>query len=210
MADNEREPEQPGTTTAGDAHVQDSADGSAAGPSEGGAVELHAQGEVGLGEEDDDDEPRRPRSTSGSAKRSRSDVEVETPVKKPAVAIDREKRCPFLLRVFVRTNGQVRREEFTDPQRLPDEELQVYTWMDATLSELASLIMEVDPAPRRRRANLRFSTVYRSSHMGKPTAQFRDLGRVTVGQEGPDDAKALRDTAFKIGDMLAVSVMLPR
>lgn len=145
---------------------------------------------------------------------------------------DHKQRCPFLLRVFVRTNGQLRREEFTDPQRLPDEELQVYTWMDATLSELASLIMEVDPAPRRRRANLRFSTVYRSSHMGKPTAQFRDLGRVTVGQEvhcpagwnsclcrvltvmgwkqGPDDAKALRDTAFKIGDMLAVSVMLPR
>jgi hypothetical protein len=90
-------------------------------------------------------------------------------------------RCPFLLRVFVRVNRPLRIAEFDDARRLPEDELQVYTWPDATLSELATLVMEVEPSPRRRRANLRFATVYRpQTGGGKP--MLRDLGKITVGQ----------------------------
>jgi histone deacetylase complex subunit SAP18 len=42
----------------------------------------------------------------------------------------------------------------------PREEVQVYTWMDATLRELTELIQEVQPAARRAQARLEFALVY--------------------------------------------------
>eukprot|EP00037_Helgoeca_nana_P019785 m.194241 g.194241 ORF g.194241 m.194241 type:complete len:171 (-) comp24998_c0_seq2:369-881(-) len=161
-------------------------------------------------EEEEHAEPKRPRDTDNKRKRIPTDVDRSlVSTKKQAVAIDREVRCPFLLRVFVRVNRPLRIAEFDDARRLPEDELQVYTWPDATLSELATLVMEVEPSPRRRRANLRFATVYRpQTGGGKP--MLRDLGKITVGQTGPDDLRSLQDTPFKIGDLLAVSVTLPR
>eukprot|EP00038_Savillea_parva_P022613 m.38124 g.38124 ORF g.38124 m.38124 type:complete len:245 (-) comp5615_c0_seq2:1079-1813(-) len=194
-------------------------------------VQLHADDD-GLddGLDDEADEPRRPRDTSErrpserdegkggggrtigrDAKRKRysEDDGHGAEVKRVAERIDREKRCPFLLRVFVRTNGPLRVVDFADPARLPEDELQVYTWLDATLAELASLVLEVEAAPRRARAVLRFATVFRPQ-TGRGDPVLRELGRLTVGDTGPDDTKALRDTRFRIGDMLAVTVSFPR
>lgn len=42
----------------------------------------------------------------------------------------------------------------------PKEEVQVYTWMDATLRELTELIQEVQPAARRQQARLEFALIY--------------------------------------------------
>ena len=60
--------------------------------------------------------------------------------KPPAtVKVDREKTCPFLVRVFHKEGGSHRIEEF-DGGKVPDEEVQIYSWMDANLRELSEHI----------------------------------------------------------------------
>ena len=51
-------------------------------------------------------------------------------------------------------------EEFAERGKEPKEEVQVYTWMDATLRELTELIQEVQPAARRQQARLEFALIY--------------------------------------------------
>ena len=55
------------------------------------------------------------------------------------VKVDREKTCPFLLRVFHKEGGPLRVEEF-DGGKVPGEEVQIYSWMDANLRELSEHI----------------------------------------------------------------------
>uniref|UniRef100_A0A8R7V8H9 Histone deacetylase complex subunit SAP18 n=1 Tax=Triticum urartu TaxID=4572 RepID=A0A8R7V8H9_TRIUA len=50
--------------------------------------------------------------------------------------IDREKTCPLLLRVFTKVGGHHLDEEFSKRGKEPKDEVQIYTWMDATLPEL--------------------------------------------------------------------------
>ena len=55
------------------------------------------------------------------------------------VKVDREKTCPFLVRVFHKEEGPHRVEEF-DGGKVPGEEVQIYSWMDANLRELSEHI----------------------------------------------------------------------
>ena len=41
-----------------------------------------------------------------------------------------------------------------------EDEVQIYTWMDATLRELSDLIKEVSPSARERNSQLSFAIVY--------------------------------------------------
>ena len=56
--------------------------------------------------------------------------------------IDREKNCPFLLRCFWRVHAF--RPDFEYRQILtnpPSQEIQIYTWLDATLGELSGIYL---------------------------------------------------------------------
>ena len=55
------------------------------------------------------------------------------------VKVDREKTCPFLVRVFHKEGGSHRTEDF-DGGKVPGEEAQIYSWMDANLRELSEHI----------------------------------------------------------------------
>lgn len=57
-------------------------------------------------------------------------------------SIDREKTCPFLIRLFYNV-GPHRREDEYLPRALPRNELQIYTWFDATLREITELVKQV-------------------------------------------------------------------
>nr|CAD7444689.1 unnamed protein product [Timema bartmani] len=72
--------------------------------------------------------------------------------------VDREKTCPLLLRVFCNTG---RHHNIMDYNRgnVPANELQIYTWMDATLREITSLVKEVNPDSRRKGTYFDFSLV---------------------------------------------------
>ncbi|CAD6252102.1 unnamed protein product [Miscanthus lutarioriparius] len=119
--------------------------------------------------------------------------------------IDREKTCPLLLRVFTRVSGHHQNEEFAVRGKEPKDEVQIYTWKDATLRELTDLVKEVALPARKRNARLSFAFVYPDKN-----------GRFVVRQVGStfayghgrgDDAKTLAELGFQIGDYLSVAIM---
>lgn len=92
-------------------------------------------------------------------------------------AVDREKTCPLLLRVFTSkgkfwiffsTQNQNdldrhhRPDDFSRNQT-PTNELQVYTWMDASLKEITNLVKEVHPESRKKGTIFDFAICYQVS-----------------------------------------------
>lgn len=73
-------------------------------------------------------------------------------------------RCPYpwLMRwLFLdQFGGHHRMEDYARRGHEPKDEVQVYTWPDATLRELTDLVKEVQPAARRSTARLDFALVY--------------------------------------------------
>ncbi|KAF8783003.1 Histone deacetylase complex subunit SAP18 like protein [Argiope bruennichi] len=57
--------------------------------------------------------------------------------------------CPLLLRVFLNNGRHHSLSEFVRGN-VPPNELQIYTWLDATLKELTNLVKEVNPDARRK------------------------------------------------------------
>ncbi|KAB2626691.1 histone deacetylase complex subunit SAP18 [Pyrus ussuriensis x Pyrus communis] len=119
--------------------------------------------------------------------------------------IDREKTCPLLLRVFTKTGSHHTNADFAVRGKEPKDEVQIYTWKDATLRELTDLVKEVAPAARRRNARLSFAFVYPDKH-----GHFvvREVGKTLSNGNGKlDDAKVLAELGFQIGDYLDVAIM---
>merc|ERR1719411_2382617 len=91
---------------------------------------------------------------------------------------------------------------------IPSNELQIYTWMDATLKELEGLVKEVNPEARRRGTYFDFALVYPDLRQN-PRCQTRDVGTTISGQKGPDDTKTLQNCKFVIGDYIDIAVTPP-
>ncbi|KAM6144775.1 histone deacetylase complex subunit SAP18 isoform 2-T2 [Phoenicopterus ruber ruber] len=89
-----------------------------------------------------------------------SRVTQEEIKKEPEKPIDREKTCPLLLRVFTTNNGRHHRMDEFSRGNVPSSELQIYTWMDATLKELTSLVKEVYPEARKKGTHFNFAIVF--------------------------------------------------
>lgn len=126
--------------------------------------------------------------------------------KREEMVIDREKTCPLLLRVFL-SKGRPHQISEYGRGNLPPNELQIYTWPDATLEELSGLVKEVNPDARKKGTTFEFRLVY--PDMRGPAYRFRDIGSTTAGTKGPDDTKTLASVRFVIGDYLDVHVVMP-
>jgi len=131
------------------------------------------------------------------------------PIKQPAkpASIDREKTCPLLLRVFYSLGGHHRIHEFTIEKQPLHEEVQIYTWRDATLRELTDLIKDVHPGARATRARLSFSIIYPDK-----TGRFvmKEVGEcLATPRKGldRDDNKTLDELHFEIGDFIDVAIL---
>jgi histone deacetylase complex subunit SAP18 len=125
--------------------------------------------------------------------------------------VDREKTCPLLLRVFV-SKGRPHAITEYNPRAggggsLPPSELQIYTWLDATLDEMSSLVKEVHPEAKRKGTTFDFRLVYPDLRSNQ--YRFREIGSTTSGKKGPDDHKSLASVRFVIGDYLDIHVVLP-
>ncbi|KAL2511371.1 Histone deacetylase complex subunit SAP18 [Abeliophyllum distichum] len=110
------------------------------------------------------------------------------PAAKPAPRfepVDREKTCPLLLRVFTKVGGHHTDGEFAVRGKEPKDEVQIYTWMDATLRELTDLVKEVAPEARRRDA---ISVLCVGRTFSYPNGRRPDSG-----------SKALSDLSFQVG-----------
>lgn len=159
-------------------------------------------------------------------------MEEKTPAGQPIV--DREKTAPFLIRAFVKVGSFHRLSQFQDGPLPITDELQIFTWRDATLFELLTTIRNSAPNTieyRHPLSRYSFRTVYADAGNRGQFAQ-KDLGTVysrdTLGdlgtverlldddsavQDNSDrqrDARTLDELRFVPGDYLCVSVMLPK
>ena len=82
--------------------------------------------------------------------------------------------------------------------KVPTNELQIYTWKDATLKELTSLVREVNPDSRRKGTFFDFALIYPSpssrGNYQRSVNQFidyqqKDIGTTVSGRKGVDDSK---------------------
>ncbi|RCH87836.1 hypothetical protein CU097_005295 [Rhizopus azygosporus] len=119
--------------------------------------------------------------------------------------VDREKDCPFLLRIFTRKGAHNQLSAYT-VNEVPQDELAIYTWKNATLEEIAQLIEQVVPDARDPDARISFRLVYLDQHRGKYFA--RDIGRVVSAKPTKEQKKTLEECKFVIGDYLDVAVFI--
>jgi len=100
--------------------------------------------------------------------------------------------------------------------KVPPNELQIYTWMDATLRELTSLVREVNPESRKKGTYFDFSVISPQNGRGLtgPNGVFchyasRDIGTTVSGTKGMDDNKTLTQARFVIGDYVDIAITPP-
>ncbi|KAJ4953852.1 hypothetical protein NE237_030684 [Protea cynaroides] len=120
--------------------------------------------------------------------------------------VDREKTCPLLLRVFTKIGGHHTKEDFAVRGKEPKDEVQIYTWKDATLRELTDLVKEVARAARRRGAKLSFAFVYPDKN-GRNVVRAVGMTQSYGNGRWQDDSKTLADLGFQIGDYLDVAIL---
>lgn len=125
----------------------------------------------------------------------------------PEKPVDREKTCPLLLRVFYNSGRHNNLQEFQRGS-FPTNELQIYTWLDASLKELTSLVKEVNPDARRKGTFFDFSIVYPDPR--NPVHRMREIGTTCSGHRGQDDTVTLASKRFNIGDYLDIAITPPR
>lgn len=113
--------------------------------------------------------------------------------------------CPLLLRVFCNTGRHHSIIEFAHGE-VPSNELQIYTWQDATLRELTSLVREVNPDTRRKGTYFDFALIFMERNGGY---HMREIGVTCSGQKGADDSKTLAQSQFVIGDYLDICITPP-
>lgn len=114
--------------------------------------------------------------------------------------------CPLLLRVFCSTGRHNSAGDYLRGN-VPQNELQIYTWMDATLRELTSLVKEVNPETRRKGTYFDFAIV--APEQRTPKYHMREVGVTCSGQKGSDDNKTLGQVKFQIGSYLDISITPP-
>jgi len=91
---------------------------------------------------------------------------------------------------------------------VPSNELQIYTWMDASLKELTNLVKEVNPDSRRKGTYFDFALVF--PDVRTPGYRMRDIGSTCSGQKSTDDSKTLSQSRFQIGDYLDIAIFPPQ
>ncbi|KAJ1908268.1 hypothetical protein IWQ60_011707 [Tieghemiomyces parasiticus] len=120
-------------------------------------------------------------------------------------AVDRERSTPFLLRIFYNFGSNNALSKYNARRQNLPNELQVYTWRDATLKEIASLIQEVVKEARSPTATLRFHLVYPNPLLNQYSE--KPLGTVVNGAVSPSDKLTLADCRLVIGDFLDVAIL---
>ncbi|ORY98555.1 Sin3 associated polypeptide p18-domain-containing protein [Syncephalastrum racemosum] len=119
--------------------------------------------------------------------------------------VDREKDCPFLLKVYTRNDGFHSIRDFSKGDVPTPDELLLYTWHDATLEEVAHLIEQVTPAAQQPDARIAFRLIYLDTETG--LYHYRELGRVAkIAKNSQDADKTLEQCQFMIGDYLDVAI----
>ncbi|XP_045142187.1 LOW QUALITY PROTEIN: histone deacetylase complex subunit SAP18-like [Echinops telfairi] len=137
-----------------------------------------------------------------------SSVTQEEIKKKTEKPIDQEKIwLLLLLPVFTPNNScHHRMDEFSRGNVLSSE-LQICTWMDATLKELTSLGKDVYPEARKKGTHFNFEIVF--TDLKIPGCRVKEIGSTILGKKGTNDSMTLQSQKFQMGDYLDVAITPP-
>lgn len=91
------------------------------------------------------------------------------------------------------------------PGRLPDGEVHLHVWSDATIREVAELVKAVCSSARQRAAVLHMSLAY-PDRTGR--FKLRAIGSPAAASAGEADTATLSSVGYEAGDMLDVRVEL--
>ncbi|KAA3672069.1 histone deacetylase complex subunit SAP18 [Paragonimus westermani] len=127
-------------------------------------------------------------------------------------SIDRSETCPILVRLSYSTNGRHHSLSEYDRGKFPINELQINTWIDCSLKELADEIRYACPLARRRGSRLHFAVIYPDQ---RGTYRRRELGVVISGFIHPQrmDSQDPEDTvqrSFNLTDDSSVTLLSKR
>jgi histone deacetylase complex subunit SAP18 len=117
--------------------------------------------------------------------------------------VNREKICPFLLRVFYKENEFNSLDDLSNGLFPSGRELHIYTWMDATLREISLLIKAAIDVLKKNEAQLTFSLVFADS---KGKLQRKEIGYIYTNKKSQDDTKTLHTSKFTVGDYLDIQI----
>ncbi|TGZ79843.1 hypothetical protein EX30DRAFT_396675 [Ascodesmis nigricans] len=127
----------------------------------------------------------------------------------PPLKVDRQRTTPFLLKLFYRQGGYHRLDDFRS-DRQPREHIQIYTWRDCTLHELAMLLSDALPAVCPPRSRCGFRLIFADTRYGNVRITSKDLGAVVAGEVAVEDdvgaKKTLGEAQFVVGDWIDVAV----
>ncbi|KAN0047928.1 hypothetical protein ACTA71_002317 [Dictyostelium dimigraforme] len=119
--------------------------------------------------------------------------------------LNREKICPFLLRIFIKEGSFHNPSEFSSRNVPEKDEIQIYTWRNATLKEITTLIKETYKLARHKESKFEFAFIYPDSkgiYVSKP------IGTVFSNRKSEDDLTTLDDLFFNY-QFLDVSLSIP-
>ena len=121
-------------------------------------------------------------------------------------SVNREKTCPFLLRVFYKINGNNSLYDF-EGEKFP-RELDIYTWEDANLKELAKFIHDAFKDTVYEMYDLyEFWRIYYDS---KGTFVRDKIGNVVINDKksklNENIKTSLKDMGFQIGDFFDINI----
>ena len=123
-----------------------------------------------------------------------------------------EQKSPSLTTVGLTSFEQAEKKSFFASEyeqgHVPENELQIYTWLDASLGELTQLIKEVIPDVRRRGIQFAFSIVSADNSYNR--YYMNEIGKTENGQRRNEDQIQLANKRFRVGDYLDVAIIHKR
>ncbi|EPS45149.1 hypothetical protein H072_857 [Dactylellina haptotyla CBS 200.50] len=126
--------------------------------------------------------------------------------------VDRHLTTPFLLKVFYKVNSFHRLDDFRSTSQ-PSSLVEVYTWKDCTLSELATLLLSALPSLASGATKCSFRLIYADTKTNRYTSQ--ELGNILLPLTGSSangtnsggaDKLSLDEARFVVGDWIDVAV----
>ncbi|SCM24830.1 histone deacetylase complex subunit SAP18, putative [Plasmodium chabaudi chabaudi] len=118
--------------------------------------------------------------------------------------INREKTCPFLLRLFYKTNVEYISIDDIDLNKsgVNNNELQIYAWIDITMREIVTLVKDFYKEGRKRNAQW----IFNGYSCEKQKINF--LSKVhSIKHNYKEDNKTLLSLNYEIGDIILLSIM---
>ncbi|KAJ6256081.1 hypothetical protein Dda_9173 [Drechslerella dactyloides] len=136
--------------------------------------------------------------------------------------VDRHLTTPFLLKVFYKVNSFHRLDDFRATGQ-PSSFVEVYTWKDCSLSELATLLLSALPSLATSATKCSFRLIYADTKTSRFTSQ--EIGNIILplpkpattngagasgsgnGNSGSADKVSLDEVRFVVGDWIDVAIM---